>query len=98
MTKLLRMMAMVGAFITLQVAQPRTEMELHCSLSPETPRCESSYHEIICTWDVEDDCANQEPAYDLCQNTCIECPSGAVDFGATGGNACTGFNCVCLPW
>lgn len=96
MSKLLRMMAMVGAFMTLQVAGPRTQVELHCSL--QSAQCASSYHEITCTWDVEDDCANSEPAYDLCQNTGIECPSGAVDFGATGGNPCVTFDCVCLPW
>jgi hypothetical protein len=98
MSKLLRMMAMVGAFVTLQVAGPRTQVDLHCTLVVDGCSVGSPYNEITCTWDVEDDCADQEPAYDLCQDTCIECPSGGVDFSRTGGWACDVFECICLPW
>jgi hypothetical protein len=35
MSKLLRMMAMAGAFVTLQVAGPRTQVGLHCELLSE---------------------------------------------------------------
>ena len=97
MSRVLKMMVMVGAFVMLQVAGAQTQVDLLCGLVVEG--CpDSPYNEITCTWDVEDDCANQEPAYDLCQDTCIECPSGGVDFTRTGGDACTTFVCQCLPW
>ena len=98
MEKLLRMAVLVGAFVVLQVVAPRTQAQLDCHVVGQQGCPNSPYTEITCDWEEPSECANEEPAYDFCEDICTQCPTGRVDYYMTEGNPCGIFNCWCLPW
>lgn len=93
MTKILRSALLL---LLLVVASGRTiqgENVLSCYVVSGT--CPS--FELLCDWEEPSDCWNEEPVWDLCDETCwSECPIGfQTDYVASTGSACFGFDCEC---
>jgi hypothetical protein len=93
MTKLLRATSLLLFLLLASGHTVRGEDALTCHVDGGT--CPS--FELSCDWDEPSDCWNEEPVWNLCDDTCwSRCPTGfQTDYVASSGSACFAFDCEC---